>query len=708
MTGAAPVAHRVAQAESAKVAVPSSAPDGHPATDALMAAGMRFGGLLLVSHPGLVARYRRAMEAMGLPPRTPDEFHVDACGFSPEVAQDLGDQRYLHPYGVNRRLIVLTPEQSKLPFLNATLSADVELVRRFYAANDRAIRAITLKDALYGEVEDMILKASSIADLMGMREVRFLLHSTAGVLEAAIEATAMADRFLSDPDAWRSEEVQDAIIEAAKRCGDVRANGIVPTKLSFSWPSVFRTSLFGGVYLFRGKAGPLVVGPEGARAQAEAAKARFLRLDDAEGIFGDLRDDGFVEPFNEAWLRTSGILEQRIHLLLVQLIAAEDPSFDPLTLLDPADVTKAILPRIDRLRLDDRFRVLTAVRKAVRSEGAAKHYEKNLAPELRMLFRRAIPDHPGVWDINRLLLRFARFDVLSVYALDKPGFYEAYAAMDPRLQAFAVQYVLRNSPSLIQHKLGFFGIPWDDTPFFDRKSMFQKGVLKAVRRASIELVDTLGRVRGTSSADPDLEVARGLLQYDMETWRINPFDARRPFLATPSDAVYRKAIPSFEAYNDRLAHCGAPFDARRDNLGQLLDRLSKDLGSTVDELAKRSRSAQWDVRLKKFVSSEGNDLGFFDMRADGMFWQAEGEAYAWHGLLQAARADMIEAVDNQRLQEIWDSTESHVAEAIILNPLIVSNGPEDGLVMPAHLAALAQRILRARANIVEMRDVLTR
>lgn len=263
-------------------------------------------------------------------------------------------------------------------------------------------------------------------------------------------------------------------------------------------------------------------------------------------------------------------------------------------------------------------------------------------------------------------------------------------------------------PSMIQHKLGFFGMPWDDTPFFDRKSMFQKGVLRAVRRASIELVDTLGRVRGTSSADPDLEVARGLLQYDMETWRINPFDQQRPWLATPSDAVYRKAIPALLSYNDRLAKCGALFDARRDNLGQLLDRLSKDLGSTVDELAKRSRSELWDVGQKRFVPAEGNDRGFFDFKADGMFWEAEGETYAWHGLLQAARADMIEAVDNQRLQEIWDSTESHVAEAIILNPLIVSNGAEDGLVMPAHLAALAQRILRARANIVEMRDVLTR
>ncbi len=263
-------------------------------------------------------------------------------------------------------------------------------------------------------------------------------------------------------------------------------------------------------------------------------------------------------------------------------------------------------------------------------------------------------------------------------------------------------------PSMIQHKLGFFGIPWDGTPFFDRKSMFQKGVLKAVRRASIELVDTLGRVRGTSSADPDLEVARGLLQYDMETWRINPFDSQRPWIATPSDAVYRKAIPALESYNDRLAKCGALFDARRDNLGQLLDRLSKDLGSTTDELAKRSRSEQWSVPQKKFVASEGNDLGFFDLKADGLFWEAEGEAYAWHGLLQAARTDMIEAVDNQRLQEIWDQTESHMAEALVLNPLIVSNGREDGLMMPAHLAALAQRILRARANIVEMRDVLVR
>ncbi len=423
---------------------PAGVPDGHPATDALIAAGMRFGGLLYVSHPSLVGRYRRAMEAMGLVPTELDEFHVDACGYSPEVADELGDQRYLDPYGVNRRIIVLTPEQRGLPFLNSVISADVELVRRFYAANDRAIRALTLKDAIFGEVEDMILKATCVADLLDVREVRFTLHSTSGVLEAAIEARALTERFLGDPLAWRSEEAQDAIIEAAKRCGDVRTNGIVPARLAFPWPPVFRTSMFGGIYLFRSKTRSLVVGPEGVRTQAVAAKARFIEVGDVEAIFEELRNDGYVEPFNEAWLRDSGILEQRIHSVVIELMAGNDPGFDPLSLLDPADVKRAILPRIDWLRRDARFRALTEMRKAVRIEGSGKHYEKKLPPELRILFRRAIPDHPGVWDINRLLLRFARFDVLSTYALDKPGFYEIYDQLDARMKRFAVRYVLRN------------------------------------------------------------------------------------------------------------------------------------------------------------------------------------------------------------------------------------------------------------------------
>ena len=280
------------------------------------------------------------------------------------------------------------------------------------------------------------------------------------------------------------------------------------------------------------------------------------------------------------------------------------------------------------------------------------------------------------------------------------------------MESYLIRFLVQDNkwvPSMIQHKMGLFGIPWDETPILDRKSMFQKGALRAVRRIAIELVDTLGRVRGTSAADPDLETARGLLSYDMETWWINPFDSKRPFgPVSPSDEVYAKALPNLEAYNARLERCEALFDARRDNLSQLLDRIAKDLGSTVDGLAKRSRSEVWDPHANKFVPAEGNDRGYFDLKADGMFWEALGEAYAYHGLLQAAREDMADAVTSARLAELWDQTESHIAESVSLWPILVSNGSEDGLLMPAHLTSLAHRILRARANMVEMRDVLSR
>ena len=57
--------------------------------------------------------------------------------------------------------------------------------------------------------------------------------------------------------------------------------------------------------------------------------------------------------------------------------------------------------------------------------------------------------------------------------------------------------------SMILYKLGLFGMSWDNTPFFDNKASFQRGINQAVRRTTIELVDTLGRVRGTSQIDPE-------------------------------------------------------------------------------------------------------------------------------------------------------------------------------------------------------------
>lgn len=263
--------------------------------------------------------------------------------------------------------------------------------------------------------------------------------------------------------------------------------------------------------------------------------------------------------------------------------------------------------------------------------------------------------------------------------------------------------------ALPQYKLGFFGIRWEATPFLDNKESFQHGVLYAVRRTAVELSDVIGRARGTSEADRDLQNARGSLQYDSEVWWINPLDPDRPFgPVTPSANVYRNAIGLYERYNDRLARCEAVLDARADNLRSFLERITNDLGSTADGLAKRSIGSRYDPVLNRFVSGEGNDRGWFDFRADNYFYEALGLMYAYHGILKAARIDFRDVIETRRLNDVWNRMERNVAEAAALAPLIVANGRRDGFLVPDHLAVMSENVLRARATMSEIADILER
>jgi hypothetical protein len=265
------------------------------------------------------------------------------------------------------------------------------------------------------------------------------------------------------------------------------------------------------------------------------------------------------------------------------------------------------------------------------------------------------------------------------------------------------------APGDPQYKTGWFGIyGFASGPFFDNKASFQIGALGAVRRVSIEAVDLLGRARGTSAPDQSLQDARGALQWNENAWIINPFSARLPLLSISAAASYRDAKESLDLYNQRLAACDALFDARSDNLFQLLDRIANDIGGMTDQLASRSKGDRWDTKEKNFVPAAGNNRGIFDFRADNLFYEAHGMMWAYHGILQAARLDFADVVAQGNLGQIWDRMEGHLAESAGLDPMIVSNGREDSLLQPDHLSAMAVNMLRARANMTELREILNR
>ena len=265
-------------------------------------------------------------------------------------------------------------------------------------------------------------------------------------------------------------------------------------------------------------------------------------------------------------------------------------------------------------------------------------------------------------------------------------------------------------PGAPQYNLGFFGlIDFEDTPWFDNKASFQMGMLTMVRRVSLDLADTLGRVRGTSQADPDLQAAQSRLRTNERAWVLNnPFDAQLQTVMEAASTSYRGAIPLYRRYNERLGACDALFDVRRDNLRTLVDRIAADLGSMASRLAQRANATQWSVERKEFIPADGNNRGWFDFRADNLFHEARGELFALHGLMQAVKMDFLRNNSDAEVGQIWERMEAHIAEGAELNPLIVANGREDGIFAPDHLSVMGEKVLRARANMVELRDILDR
>lgn len=244
--------------------------------------------------------------------------------------------------------------------------------------------------------------------------------------------------------------------------------------------------------------------------------------------------------------------------------------------------------------------------------------------------------------------------------------------------------------STLLYKAGFFGLPWDSTPYLDNKASFQRGVHQAVQRTAIELVDTLGRVRGTSAVDADLDRARGRIQYDQHTWyfSLSPFGP-----ITPTPAAFRDGRDRLRAFNDRLESCDAVFDARADNLIGFVDRIAKDIGSTSAALRDRS---------------DASNAGWFDTRADNQFWFTYGQLYAYYGILKAAHVDFGDVIRSRQLEDVWTTMEEQLRKTLNLDPVIVSNGREDGWIMPSHLTTVGFYLLRVRSNLVEVRSILDR
>ncbi|MSP67067.1 MAG: DUF2333 family protein [Alphaproteobacteria bacterium] len=231
-------------------------------------------------------------------------------------------------------------------------------------------------------------------------------------------------------------------------------------------------------------------------------------------------------------------------------------------------------------------------------------------------------------------------------------------------------------------------------PFFlpgaalDNMPNFQLGMVAALARFAVEMTDQLGRTRGSSDVDPDLEKAAGLLKYPGDVWVFDPTVSLAP--TATSESQYRAAVKALHSYNRRLAAGAAVFDRRVDNLQGVLDRFAADIGAASAALDQRVRGAGWLI----------------DIEADDLFYRTKGRLYAYHLILGALQTDFARVIEERDLRGAWEQMLTTTREAVGLAPLVVINGAPDGLILPSHLAAQGFYVLRARTQLREITNIL--
>ncbi len=225
--------------------------------------------------------------------------------------------------------------------------------------------------------------------------------------------------------------------------------------------------------------------------------------------------------------------------------------------------------------------------------------------------------------------------------------------------------------------------------WIDNTPNFQKGIMGALSRFSFELRDQLGRRRGSSSIDTNLEKAASNLSIEPERWII---DFSASWLPTrPSDQYYREALGQLDTYNVQLGSDQAVFDRRSDNLLATLDRIALDLGAS---------SASLDTYI---VDNSGGFLP--DVGADDLFYQVKGQVYAYTVLLKAIRKDFSDVIESREIAALYDDLLRSMNTAAALDPLVVANGAVDGMI-PNHLSMQGFFLLRARTQLREVSNIL--
>lgn len=246
--------------------------------------------------------------------------------------------------------------------------------------------------------------------------------------------------------------------------------------------------------------------------------------------------------------------------------------------------------------------------------------------------------------------------------------------------------VARALAGVIQHQIDAGWSPSSVVPWeamaISRKG-FQIGARIGCEGTIQVLRDVVARLRGTTTADPDLEEAYRRISYPADKW--SPF-----FKANDTVDQLEIGVSALKKYNERLKQGKATYDRRGDSLIAYVKRDSNDFGSMIASLDKTAK-----------------DKGILSTEAHIEYYKGLGLLYANYNMYKAIKIDFKEVLQFFTAEQVLDkaiSVMSGVSDDWNMPLAVINNTP--GKILASHVESLSGGLARVKIALDEITDTL--
>ena len=397
--------------------------------------------LMLIKTPHLIRRYNAALyEVCGFETQLP-EFHIDCTGFSPEIAEEINDPDYLNPNGINKRFIIVSIHQEKLPVVRQHFSSTVQFLKEFMRDNRRELLTLSAQDAIYGELDNNIYKIESIADVVNADQVTVRVDTPKRLIKTAMTLIKRIESLKAqDTDEWLRIENLSELADMTRQTGNIQHNSILP-KVNQYHKQCFFTHHYGGLYVFKGyPEGQITIihADDNLDTGQTSSDIRFIPMSKVKKVHKFLLDHQFIER-----LDNEGLLERKDRLRdkKFQVVADHLAMSHGDSVIDDAVIKNYISKNFDQL--PDFFYKLYQLTTAIDRDDEVDDRDEALI----FYMSRVCDNQVGNTNfalLNHLIAHYTPFSYLRMFTFNRELFMEKMASCSESQRTYIESYLLEH------------------------------------------------------------------------------------------------------------------------------------------------------------------------------------------------------------------------------------------------------------------------